>query len=237
MRLVFTIRSQYKRWYPTGTLPSSVCISGWCCEHPPAPRKGHTHLVKLDIQDAYRIVPVHPSDCNLLGIHWNGGTYIDIALPFGLRSAPKIFNAVADFIALVLVCNGIHYQLHYLDDFLFLAAQDSNRRSQVLSIALQTLRQLGIPVTVHKTEGPTTVFIFLGILIDTHRFELRLPTDKLLRLQEMIATWTTKCTCQWKELESLLGHLCHAATDIHQGRIFLCDLFPLPWTEHPITFA
>ena len=71
-----------------------------------------TQLVKLDIQDAYRIVPVHPSDCNLLGIHWNGGTYIDRALPFGLRSAPKIFNAVADFIAWVLACNGIHYQLH-----------------------------------------------------------------------------------------------------------------------------
>jgi len=148
-------------------------------------------------------------------------------LPFGLRSAPKIFNAVADFIAWVLACNGIHYQLHYLDDFLFLAAQDSNLRSQVLSIALQTLRQLGIPVAVHKTEGPTTVLIFLGILIDTHRFELRLPSDKLLRLQEMIATWTRKRTCQRKELESLLGHLCHAATVIHQGRTFLRSLFPL----------
>ena len=31
-----------------------------------------TQLAKLDIQDAYCIVPVHPSDCNLLGIHWNG---------------------------------------------------------------------------------------------------------------------------------------------------------------------
>jgi len=70
------------------------------------------------------------------------------------------------------------------------------------------------------------VLIFLGILIDTHRFELRLPTDKLLRLQEMIATWTRKHTCQQKELESLLGHLCHAATVIHQGRTFLRNLFP-----------
>jgi len=164
-----------------------------------------TQLVKLDIQDAYHIVPVHPSDCNLLGIHWNGGTYIDRALPFGLRSAPKIFNALADFIAWVLACNGIHYQLQYLDDYLFLATQDSNLGSQLLSVALQTLHQLGITVAVHKTEGPTTVLIFLGILIDTHRFELRLPTDKLLRLQEMIATWTRKRTCQRKELEPLLG--------------------------------
>ena len=157
-------------------------------------------LVKLDIQDAYRIVPVHPSDCNLLGIHWNGGTYINRALPFGLRSVPKIFNTVADFIAWILACNGIHYQLHYLDDFLFLAAQDSNLGSQVLSIALQTLRQLGISVAVHKTEGPTTVLIFLGIPIDTHRFELRLPSDKLLRLEEMIATWTRNAPASGRNL-------------------------------------
>ena len=125
------------------------------------------------------------------------------------------------------MCNGICYQLHYLDGFLFLAAPDSMLASQVLSIALQTLHQLGIPVAVHKTEGPTTVLIFLGILIAIHRFELRLYADKLLQLQEMIATWTRKCTCQRKELESLLGHLCHAATVIRQGRTFLRNLFPL----------
>ena len=93
--------------------------------------------------------------------------------------------------------------------------------------SITDLAPTGIPVAVHNTERPTTVLIFLGILIDTHRFELRLPTDKLLRLQRMIATWTRKRTCQWKELESLLGYLCHAATLIHQGRAFLRNHFPL----------
>lgn len=63
-----------------------------------------TQLVKLDLKDAYRIVPVHPADYDLLGIHWRGNTYINRALPFGLRSAPKIFNADADFINWVLTC-------------------------------------------------------------------------------------------------------------------------------------
>ena len=186
-----------------------------------------TQLIKLDIQDAYRIVPVHPSNYSLLGINWNRETYIDRALPFGLRSAPKIFNAVADLIAWALTCNGIQYQLHYLDDFLFFAAPNSPQGPLVLSTALKTLHQLGIPVATHKTEGPTSVLIFLGILIDTDRFELRLPTEKLLRLQEMIKSWTRKHACQRKELECLLGHLCHAATVIHTGRTFLRNLFPL----------
>ena len=81
-----------------------------------------TRLVKLDIKDAYRIVPVHPADYHLLGIEWRGFTYTDRALPFGLRSAPKIFNAVADFIAWVLACKGVNCQLHYLDNFLLIAA-------------------------------------------------------------------------------------------------------------------
>ena len=138
-----------------------------------------TQLVKLDIKDAYRIVPVHPADYHLLGIEWRGNTYIYRALPFGLRSAPKIFNAVADFIAWVLACQGVNCQLHYLDDFLLIAAPNFQQGHEFLAITLQTLARLGIPVVTHKTEGPTTILVFLGILIDTYNFELRLLAEKL----------------------------------------------------------
>ena len=53
-------------------------------------------LAKLDLKQAYRVVPVHPSDWHLLGMQWQGQVYLDTALPFGLRSAPKIFSALAD---------------------------------------------------------------------------------------------------------------------------------------------
>ena len=46
-------------------------------------------LAKIDIQEAYRIVPVHPQDRLLLGMMWDGQLYADTALPFGLRLAPK----------------------------------------------------------------------------------------------------------------------------------------------------
>ena len=55
-----------------------------------------TLLAKLDVQAAYRTVPVHLDDRHLLGMVWKGRIYIDTTLPFGLRSAPKIFNSVAD---------------------------------------------------------------------------------------------------------------------------------------------
>ena len=37
-------------------------------------------MSKIDIESAYRLVPVHP----LLAMRWEGHTYIDPMLPFGL---------------------------------------------------------------------------------------------------------------------------------------------------------
>ena len=78
---------------------------------------------------------------------------------------------------------------------------------------------------MHKTEGPSTLLVFLGILIDTETFELRLPAEKLSRLQEAMRLWVNKRSCTKKELESILGHL-SPATVIPQGRPFLRELFP-----------
>ena len=49
-----------------------------------------TRLVKIDLKDAYHLIPVHHDDYHLLGVSWDGHTYVDRALPFGLCSAPKI---------------------------------------------------------------------------------------------------------------------------------------------------
>ena len=97
----------------------------------------------------------------------------------------------------------------------------------MLTTALETLRHLGIPVASNKTEGPTTSLTFLGILIDTNKLELHLPSVKLVNLKVLLQEWIERKSCTRKELESLLGHLSHAATVIPQGRTFLRSLFSL----------
>ena len=67
--------------------------------------KGST-LVKADIKEAYRMLPIHPEDQGMLGIQWEGEFYTDKALPFGLRPAPKIFTAVADALQWILSNKG-----------------------------------------------------------------------------------------------------------------------------------
>ena len=64
-------------------------------------------LAKIDIESAYRLIPVHPQDRPLQAVEWNREIYVDPMLPFGLRSAPKIFNAVADALEWYLRQSGI----------------------------------------------------------------------------------------------------------------------------------
>lgn len=64
-------------------------------------------LSKLDIKEAYRMVPVDPQNRFLLGIRWNSRYYIDTRLPFGLCSAPKIFTAVTDDLESIFFQQGL----------------------------------------------------------------------------------------------------------------------------------
>ena len=139
-------------------------------------------LAKLDIKSAYRNVPVHPEDHHLLGICWQGKTFVDTCLPFGLRSAPKVFNATADALEWIIVNQGgslVEFILHYLDDFLFGGRPESDSYSKTLDLALHLCHEVGFPVISEKVVGPSTVIDFLGFIIDTLAMEFRLPDEKL----------------------------------------------------------
>ena len=183
-------------------------------------------LAKLDLQEAYRAIPVHPVDQTKLAVSWNGDIYIDRALPFGLRSAPKLFSAVIDALMWILHTRGIQYGLHYLDDFLLLGPANSHLCHQALHTTLSTIAEAGFTVAPDKTEGPAQKLVYLGIEIDTISMELRLPQDKLTRLRAMLCNWlpnghairrsTTK-----RQLLSLIGLLSHAAKVVRPGRPFI----------------
>ena len=142
-------------------------------------------LAKFDVESAYRIVPVHPDDRHLLGMEWKGKLYVDTALPFGLRSAPKIFSALADALQWVFEQHGLKV-LHYLDDFLILGVPDTTEGQRALRRALDICARLGIPIASHKTEGPVLIIVFLGIELDTKALTVRLPDEKLARLKREI---------------------------------------------------
>ena len=60
-------------------------------------------LLKCDISQVYRQLLVDPGDLHLLGYKWKGGSFIDVTLTMGLRSAAfwvfeKVFIAVSNML-------------------------------------------------------------------------------------------------------------------------------------------
>ena len=184
-------------------------------------------LAKVDIKSAYRIVPVHPDDRPLLGMMWKEALYVDSALPFGLRSAPKIFTSIADALEWRLKRIGIQQVFHYLDDFLIVARPQSSQCKEELQVLLECFDRLGVPVAEQKLEGPTTTLTFLGIELNTEQMIRRLPPKKLKELKELVGEWLPKKACRISDLQSLAGKLQHASKVVRPGRTFLRRMFEL----------
>ena len=159
---------------------------------------------------------------------WRGQYFIDLALPFGLRSAPGIFNSLADLFEWILQHNYcVADLLHYLDDFFTLGPAGALVCSNSLSAIQRASLDIGIPLAPDKCEGPTTCIAFLGIELNSMDMTARLPQDKLSELQTIITSWVGKKFCTRKELESLVGKLSHACAVVDLGRTFLQRLINL----------
>ncbi len=186
-----------------------------------------TYLAKTDVESAFRQFPVHPDDWELLGMYWNNSYYFDKVLPFGLRSAPYIFNQLSDALEWILLNKCfISYVGHILDDFLIMEppakiGASSHACQASLSSMLLTFTTLGVPIAEQKTEGPCQVIEFLGITLDSQKMEARLPADKLSRLSTDLNSWQTKTSATLQELQSLIGTLNFACKVIAPGRAFL----------------
>ena len=117
--------------------------------------------------------------------------------------------------------------IHYLDDFLFVGPLGTGECGVSLQLAERICKRLGVPLAVEKREGPAQVLVFLGIILDSVRMELRLPEEKLQRMPAMVEEWLPRRSCTKKELLSLIGHLQHAARIVKPGRPFLRRMIDL----------
>ena len=184
-------------------------------------------LAKLDLESAYRMVPVHPEDRPLLGMKWKGSVWMDTTLPFGLRSAPIIFNVVADCLQWMFRRHSQGDVIHYLDDFLFVGAPSSEECGRSLHQAIGLCQRLGVRISLKKLEGPVSSLSFLGLQLDTEKMEVRLPEDKMARLHQLLSEWSSRRTCTKREFLSLLGVLHHACQVVPPGRSFLRHMIEL----------
>lgn len=182
-------------------------------------------IIKRDIKDAFRMVPVALALRHLLAFSWAGVVYTEACLPFGLATAPFIFNLFAE---------GLHWMLtallgdileHYLDDFIFILAHGSLTTIADISATWIALTdELGVPRNDSKDVEGTEVEL-LGITVNTITMKAWLSPKKLQQAIQQITNTLDKKGMSFADAKQLGGRLAWCAKVVYAGRAFTSSLW------------
>lgn len=185
-------------------------------------------MIKRDMKDAFRNIPLAPHIFWLFGFCWCGSFYTETCLPFGLRTAPFIYNLFAEAFHWMLE-SYLHLEalVHYLDDFIWViaalqATDDRLCRDRTAYRVLSAI--LGIPEEPTKDQQGSQV-VFLGLLIDTHTMSASLPIDKLERAIQSTQEASLKGSLTLHEAQELAGFLTFCAQAVRLGWVFMRPLW------------
>ena len=188
-------------------------------------------MCKVDIKHAFRLLPVHPSEWNLLGYIWEDSYFVDTRLPFGLRSSSRIFNDFADLVCWIAQNKyNLINLVHYSDDYFLVCEHSLMLAREQLKTLCQAFEDMGIPLAEDKIIGPSTCIIYLGIGINSMKLTMYIAKDKYNEIRMILKTWKRCKKCTREELESLIGKLNFISKVVQPGRLFLRRLINLTTT-------
>ena len=88
-------------------------------------------VMKVDLKDAYFLVPIHPDHHKYLQFQWEAQIYQFCCLPFGLSCAPTVFTKLMKPVVAFLRERGMRLII-YLDDMLVICNSQEELRENVL---------------------------------------------------------------------------------------------------------
>lgn len=177
-------------------------------------------LFKMDLKNAFRLLPVNRDDFSLLGFKFHDKFFIDKALPFGCAISCRTFEIFATFLEFAVKRRMDSGKLlHYLDDFL--GGDRSYSACKKLMDTFQIcMAELNVPLAEDKTEGPAEVLCFLGLELDSIHMVVRIPQEKIGELLQKIELVLSKEKVTLRQMQSLIGSLNFCCRAIIPGRPF-----------------
>lgn len=178
-------------------------------------------LGKSDIKSAFRLLPVSPDEFDQLGFQFEDNFYIDKAMPFGCSKSCSTWEKFARFLEFCVSRHATRGKLlHYLDDFLFGGKRNTDQCQHIMATFETSMKNLGVPIAIEKTEGPQTVICFLGLEIDSEQMVIRIPLPKVHEIIQRIQDILSKEKVTLRTMQSLIGVLNFACRAIVPGRPF-----------------
>lgn len=186
-----------------------------------------TMLCCTEAQDAFHMLKIlkdlWPYHC----VKWQDKIYVYHRLVFGCRSSCAIYSKMSEAVAWIAVnCFDVEKIVYLLDDFMTFTKPGGDGELAMAKLVL-VFNALGIPISKHKTVGPATRVVWLGLVIDTVLMRAELPTEKLERIRKFIRDMLSNTRVTKHELLKLLGHLHFATRVIKAGRPYVRYLIEL----------
>ena len=159
---------------------------------------GGTVFTKLDLKQAYQQLEVDEASQECLTINTHKGLYRYTRLPFGVSSAPSIFQATMD-----QILQGISNTICYLDDILVMG-KNMTEHLKTLEEVLQRLQNHGLRVRSKKCHFLQQSVEYLGHKIDSSGID---PTSA--KIKAMVEAPTPKNLSELKSYLGLLNYYGH----------------------------
>ncbi|KAK7882126.1 hypothetical protein WMY93_028300 [Mugilogobius chulae] len=192
------------------TLNPALCVDKY-----PIPRiedlfaslAGGQRFSKLDLSNAYLQMEVDESSKKLLTISTQKGLFCFNRLPFGVASAPALFQKAMDQVLM-----GLPHTHCYLDDIL-LSGPDKQTHLKTLDVVLGRLEEYGLHLKQEKCLFFQESVEYLGHIIDAaglhkspekvHLATVLKPLNELLN-KEKKWQWTSACAAAFQKAKALL---------------------------------
>ena len=177
-----------------------------------------TMLIKKDLADAFRHVPVAEINWWLLGFRWQEQCWINRFLFFGLRTFPFLFDLFVKNINWI-ICKKKWQCIHYLNDFLIFIFSDDDYQTYEKFFA-ELCNQLNINIKIEKSFVKF-IAIFLNIELNIVNMIVRLFANKQKTVLEKIDVVLKTKSISYEALESLIGLLFFACKVVISEKSFL----------------
>jgi hypothetical protein len=176
-------------------------------------------LTKMDMKDAYKLVPAKVEDFRLQGFEWLGRLFIDTQQIFGAATAAANFDVLASTVLKIVdeEMGGASVSLHRtLDDAACVAAAGSTGARDFAAAYRHTANRLGIQLAPDcpekdKAFTDSTWGTVLGIVFDTEILSWRMPPHKVEELLRDAGNFIKAGNVCLEETQKLAGKINHLA--------------------------
>jgi ribonuclease HI len=183
---------------------------------------------KIDLKSAYSHVTVQREFRPYLGFQYQGRLYRYRTMPFGLKTAPRVFTKILRPVAAYL---REHYDTRlviYMDDILLLATTREEALRQT-GLVRTLLERLGWTLSMEKCKLlPTHSMEFLGWIFDFETETIRMTAKRRQRLLERVRWFRDAASLrrmvQCRTLASLLGELNFLRVQFNAASLYMVAL-------------